>query len=210
MKSNLFKISFVIAVMTLLVNVFAYPFLPNKIPVHWGVNGDVDRYGSRMEQMLMSGLPIVLLFVLQILPTIDPKKKSFQQHSKAYSIINMLIIIFLAVMNILALCSALGVPIPFPIVVPLFLGLLMIGIGNYTTQIRHNYFIGFRTPWTLASENVWRKTHRLGGYLFILVGMIPISSIIIGGLALKIFIAALLMVIMLIYAYSFWLFKKIG
>lgn len=210
MKSNLFKISLIVAALTLLVNLFSYPLLPNKIPVHWGVSGNVDRYGSRIEQLLMGALPIVLLFVLQILPKIDPKKKSFHQHSKAYSMINMLMIVFLAGMNLMALSSALGVPIPFPIVVPLFLGLLMIGIGNYTTQLRHNYFIGFRTPWTLASENVWRKTHRLGGYLFVLVGLIPISSIIIGGLAMKFFIAALLIVIVLIYAYSFWLFKKIG
>ena len=207
MNKKLFYVSLCIAILVMLINLIAFPYLPNKIPVHWGLNGEVDRYGSKLEQLLMSALPIVLLFVFYYVPSIDPKKESFRKHSKAYSTINLMIIVFLSGINLIALINALGVPIQFSIVVPVFLGILFIGIGNYTSQIRPNYFVGFRTPWALASEHVWRKTHRFGGYVFIIIGLVPFLSIIIGGKAMILFLVVLFIGIASIYLYSYWVFK---
>jgi uncharacterized membrane protein len=207
-KNKLFYITLIISFLPLIINLIAYPHIPNKVPVHWGINGEPNRYGSRMEQIMMGALPIVLFLVLNFLPSIDPKKESYKKHAGAYSIINLVIILFISGMNLIGLFSALGYPIPFQKVVPVLLGILFIVLGNFMTQIRHNYFIGFRTPWTLASEYVWKKTHRFGGYIFVIIGLVPLSAIFLGALGLYLFFGAMVVGTALIYLYSYLVFKK--
>lgn len=208
MNNKIYYMTLIVAILVLVGNLIAYPFLPDRVPVHWGLSGDVDRYGAKTEQLLMGGLPLVLFFVLKFLPSIDPKRDSYRKHQKAYSKITLLIILFLSIANIIALSSALGVDVNFSIVMPFLLGLLFIGLGNFMTQIRHNYFVGIRTPWTLASERVWKKTHRFGGFVFVVVGIIPLSSIIFGALSMKLFFASLLIGISVIYLYSYIVYKQ--
>lgn len=187
MKKRFFYTSLIIAIAILIINFIAYPFLPNKVPVHWGLNGDVDRYGSKMEQLIMSGIPLLLVLFFNLIPSIDPRKESFKLHTKAYSIVNLLVIIFISGLNLLAIISALGYNMHFSIILPILLGILFIGMGNYMSQIRPNYFFGFRTPWALASEQVWKKTHRFGGLVFCITGIIPFSTLLIGDMGMKLF-----------------------
>lgn len=207
-KNKLFYITLIFTFIPLIVNLIALPHMPNKIPVHWGPIGEPDRYGSKMEQLTMSALPLVLFLFLNFLPSIDPKKESYKKHSNAFSIINFVIILFLIVMNLMGLFSALGYNIQFQKVVPVLLAILFIVFGNFMTQIRHNYFFGFRTPWTLASEFVWKKTHRFGGYVFVLIGLIPLTSIFIGSMGMYLFIGALAIGIVLTLIYSYVVFKR--
>ncbi|MDP4086822.1 MAG: SdpI family protein [Bacillota bacterium] len=207
-KNRFFISSFIIAILTLLINLIAFRFLPNKVPVHWGISGEVDRYGSKGEHLLMSVLPLVLVVVLNFLPTIDPKKESFKLHSKAYSIMILFVIILISGINLIALSNALGWAINFSLVFPLLFGLFFTGMGNYMSQIRPNYFVGIRTPWTLASEYVWKKTHRFGGIVFIIVGLIQVSSIFFGKFAMVLFLVTLFIGIIVVYLYSYFIFKK--
>lgn len=207
-KNKLFYITLVITFIPIIVNLIAYPHMPNKIPVHWGITGEPNRYGSKMEQLSLSALPLVLFLFLNYLPSIDPKKESYKKHSGAYSIINFVIILFIIMTNLLGLFSALGYNIQFQKVVPVLLGILFIVLGNFMTQLRHNYFFGIRTPWTLASEYVWKKTHRFGGYVFVIVGLIPFSSLLIGSMGMYLFLGAMLIGIALILIYSFLVFKR--
>lgn len=89
MKSKLFYLTLAIAVITFIMNIVAYPFLPDKVPVHWGWKGEVDQNGSRIEQMVMGGLPLILVFFLKYVPLLDPKKESYKKHSNAYAIMNL-------------------------------------------------------------------------------------------------------------------------
>jgi uncharacterized membrane protein len=207
-KNKLFYLTLIITFIPLIVNLIALPHMPNKVPVHWGPSGEPDRYGSKIEQLVMSVLPIVLFLFLNFLPSIDPKKESYKKHSGAFSIINFVIILFLIITNLMGLFSALGYNIPFQKVVPALLGILFIVLGNFMTQIRHNYFFGIRTPWTLASENVWRKTHRFGGYVFVLMGLVPLVSVFIGSMGMYLFIGAMAIGITLILIYSYLVFKR--
>lgn len=208
MKNKLFYWTLTLSILILLINVIAMPFLPDKVPVHWNFNGEVDRYGSKTEQLFLGALPLILFLFLQYLPRLDPKKASFQRHSKAYSIINFLVIIFLAAMNMIVLGSALGFNVKISLLVPPLLGILFIGIGNYMSQIRPNYFIGFRTPWTLSSEYVWKKTHRFGGFVFILIGVISIAMTFFGGKLIFYFLPFMALGLFAIYVYSFLVYRK--
>lgn len=209
MKNKFFYVTLAISIIALIINIIAYPHLPEKVPVHWGLNGEVNRYGSKIEMVLMGALPLIIILLRQITPLIDPKRESYKIHSTAYSNITLIIITFLASLNLIALFSALGYNISFTKVLPVLLGLLFIGMGNYMTQLRPNYFIGFRNPWTLASEQVWRKTHRFGGFVTVIIGLVPLSSIVIGTLGMKLFWSALVIGIVVIYSYSYLTFKKI-
>jgi uncharacterized membrane protein len=208
MKNKFFYISLVISLITVVINIIAYPYLPNKVPVHWGINGDVNRYGSKLELVMLGVLPLIILLMQKGISRVDPNKLSYTKHARPYWIISLLIVLFLSLMNIVAIINALGYNIPFTRVTPILLGLLFIGIGNYSTQIRHNYFIGFKTPWALASEYVWTKTHRFGGYVFVGIGLIPFASLFMGAAAMIIFFIALLFGIAAIYLYSYQIFKK--
>lgn len=207
-RNKLFYITFIISFIPLILNLIAFSHMPNKIPVHWGPTGEPDRYGSKMEQLTMSALPLVLFMFFNFLPSIDPKRESYKKHSGAFSIINFVIIMFLILMNVMGLFSALGYNIQFSKVTPVLLGLMLIVFGNFMTQIRHNYFFGIRTPWTLASEYVWKKTHRFGGYVFVVIGLVPLSSLFIGPIGMYIFIGALAIGIALILIYSYLVYKR--
>lgn len=209
-KNKLFYMALIISFIPLIINIIAYPHMPNKIPVHWGITGAPNRYGSKTEQMALSAMPLVLFLILNLLPSIDPKRESYSKHANAYTIINFIIILFISCMNLLGLFSALGYKIPFQNIVPVLLGLLFIVLGNFMTQIRHNYFVGFRTPWTLSSEYVWKKTHRFGGYIFVIIGLVPLSSIFIGALGMYLFLGAMLIGTAAIILYSYLVFKRNG
>jgi uncharacterized membrane protein len=207
-KNKLFYLTLIFTFIPLIVNLIAYPHMPDKVPVHWGITGEPNRYGSKMEQLTMSALPLVLFLFLNYLPSIDPKKESYKKHSNAYSIINFVIILFLIILNLTGLFSALGYNMQFQIIVPVLMGILFIVLGNFMTQIRHNYFFGIRTPWTLASEYVWKKTHRFGGYIFVVIGLVPLSSLFIGPVGMYLFLGAMLIGIAMILIYSYLVFKK--
>ncbi|MDR6999759.1 SdpI family protein [Neobacillus niacini] len=207
-KNKLYYGTLGISIITFLVNILVYSKLPEKVPVHWGINGEVNRFGSRLELVGLGALPVVMFFFLNYLPAIDPKKESYKMHKTAYSIINLVIILFLSCINLIAIASALGYHVPMQKVVPMLLGILFIVLGNYMVQIRHNYFVGFRNPWTLASEYVWKKTHRFGGYVLVMIGLISIVASFLGTIGMQLFFAALVIGVVGIYLYSYLLFKK--
>ncbi|NRD77746.1 SdpI family protein [Bacillus sp. BRMEA1] len=207
-KNKLFYITLVISFIPLLINIIAYPHMPNRVPVHWGINGEVNQYGSKVEQVSMSALPLVLFIFLNYLPAIDPKRESYKKHGFAFSVINLMIIIVISCINLAGLLSAFGYPISFQKVLAVLFGLMFLVLGNYMSQIRHNYFFGIRTPWTLASEYVWKKTHRFGGYMYILVGLVAFVSIFIGPAGLTMFFVALLIGTAATILYSYLVFKK--
>lgn len=207
-KGKLFFMTLIIALIPLLVNVVAFPHMSDRIPVHWGINGKVDRYGSKIEQLMMSTLPIIIFAVINFLPAIDPKRESYKKHAKAFGMINFGIILFISCINMAALFSSLGFDVPTEKVLPILLGILFIVLGNYMSQIRHNYFFGIRTPWTLASEHVWKKTHRFGGYVFVLIGFVSLISIFINSVGMIIFFGALVIGTMVVILYSYIIYKK--
>jgi uncharacterized membrane protein len=155
---------------------FFYTAFPERVPIHWNIRGEVDNWGSQGSAAFV--LPAViagmyLLFLL--LPLLDPKKEKYAQFGRSFHIIKGLIIGFMAAFYILVSLYVIGWGWPPDKIVPLGVGLLFIILGNYLPKVKMNWFIGIRTPWTLSSEAVWQKTHRVGGKLFMLSGLIFIT-----------------------------------
>jgi uncharacterized membrane protein len=162
----------ILAVM-FIAGLLLYPRLPDLVPAHWNIRGEVDNYFNRFWgafalPLMTGGIYLLLLFV----PYLDPKRENYPRFAKAYQMVRLGMVLFMGIIYASTLVVALGGPADLVArIVPLAVGLLFILIGNYLPQARHNYFFGVRTPWTLANEEVWRRTHRFSGYAFILGGI---------------------------------------
>jgi uncharacterized membrane protein len=151
--------------------VWAWPQLPERLPIHWNIYGDVDGWGNRFMGLLF--LPLMVLgiyFLLLLLPLVDPGKVNYQNFGKAYAAIRIAFVVFMTAIYAVMLLNAFGHTVNMSTVVLLMTGLLFIVLGNFLSKIRPNWFVGVRTPWTLSSKLSWDKTHRLAGWLFMLMG----------------------------------------
>jgi uncharacterized membrane protein len=168
---------FVIALLAVAFSIWAWPRLPEVITTHWNMKGEADGYSSRL---LGAGLlPLflaVLPLIFRVLPRIDPRGENYVKFSAAYWLIANSIVLFLAGIHVVVLLNAMGTPVDVNLMVGAGVGLLLMVIGNYLGKVQPNWFLGIRTPWTLASEPVWRKTNRTAGWLFVLAGLVITAS----------------------------------
>lgn len=173
-----------IAALTLmfLVSAGLYPYLPERVPIHWNAAGQIDNYGSRaFGAFMLPVLTAALYGLMLVLPLVDPRKDNYPKFLGAYRVIRLGMVTFMAVMHGIVLTAALGQSVPIDRIMPGLLGALFILIGNYLPRVRHNYFVGIRTPWTLANEEVWRKTHRMGGIAYVVAGVVSLMSAFLTG-----------------------------
>lgn len=174
LKTELLPVIFILAVVV--SSFYFYAHFPEQVPIHWNVKGEVDNYGSRAFGAFFFPAIIMGMYALFLaIPYIDPKKDRYQQFLKVYHIFKAILIIFMATIYFLSSFYSLGFQPPINIWMPLLVGILFIILGNYMSKIKPNWFMGIRTPWTLSSEEVWNKTHRLGGKAFIAGGIIMMA-----------------------------------
>ncbi|MGN0143402.1 MAG: SdpI family protein [Clostridium sp.] len=174
-KSDIYNLTLIVT--SLLITALVYNKLPDLVPIHWNTSGKIDGYGPKIFGALMA--PVIMIFTwagMKFFPKIDPRKNNYDKFEKSYSIIVNMLITFFLLMHIITLAAALGYNIPVDKIIPVIVGVLFIVIGNYLPKSKSNFFFGIKTPWTLSSETSWRKTHRLGGKLFVALGMVMILS----------------------------------
>ncbi len=156
-----------------------YDKLPPNLPIHWNIKGEVDGYLPKtpLTAMLFPLIGLIMWGMFILLPHIDPKKEKYELFRREYDIIKIVIIGFFLFIYLIIISNSLGINIPVEKAVPVGVAVLVIIIGNFMGKIRHNYFVGFRLPWTLADEDVWNKTHRLGGRLMVAVGILSLAGL---------------------------------
>jgi uncharacterized membrane protein len=149
-----------------------WPAAPERIPSHWNGAGEVDRYGGKLEGLLLLpalSLGVYLLFLA--LPRVDPGRANYERFAGAYSVIKIATIVVLAVLYGILHVALRGHPVNMSIVTALIAGGAFIVLGDVMGKTRPNWFVGIRTPWTLSSKMSWSKTHRVGGWLLIVAGL---------------------------------------
>lgn len=189
--------------------IFVYRFLPPEIPIHWGIDGNIDRYGPRYVSFLTALLPIALYGLFLVIPKLDPRRDSYEKHRDAYGVIIFTLIVFLIGLHWVVIFYSLGNHINITMWIKLCIGLLFVIIGNFLPVIKPNYTLGIRTPWTLANERVWEKTHRFGGYAFVITGLLWLLMAFLNGPWVFYFlIGFLLLAVLSLFVYSYRIFPK--
>jgi uncharacterized membrane protein len=155
----------------------AWSTAPDRIPVHWNIAGQVDRWGGKFEGLMAIPLLALGIYVLMlVLPRFDPGRANYDAFSGPYTILRFGILVVLAALEVLILLWVRGVHASIGVWVPLLVGALFVVIGNLLGKVRPNWFVGIRTPWTLSSKVSWTRTHRAGGWLFILMGALLMAT----------------------------------
>jgi uncharacterized membrane protein len=163
-----------------------YNRLPQSIPIHWGLdgraNGFLDKpFGPFIHPVVIAGIALLGT----VLPALAPRGFGVTGFSRAFDLIVLALIGFVAFIALAIDAEAFGLPVSTNHLIGVALGILVIAIGNVMGKTRRNFFIGFRTPWTLASEEVWSRTHRFGGRLLVVCGLMFCAAAALGaGLAI--------------------------
>ncbi len=163
---------FALLLAALAFGLWAMPHLPARVTSHWNMAGQPDgTMGRALAAVFLPLFGMVLGLVFAFLPRADPRKDGLLHGGIWWTLTNA-IMIFLACLHIAMLGYNLGWPISIAGVALVGAGLLFILLGFLMPRMRSNWFMGIRTPWTLTSDTVWRRTHALAGRVFAAAGAV--------------------------------------
>jgi uncharacterized membrane protein len=185
-KSTLFGILLTLAAFA--VSAVLYARLPDVLPIHWGLHGTADGFLHKPWAIYFYPAMIGAMLLLKlVLPPISPRAFAIEPFVRTFNVMMTALMLFMAYLMSLVYAAALDMHIAVGRALLGGIGVLFIVIGNLTGKLTKNFFVGIRTPWTLASDDVWFKTHRLGAWLFVLVGLVTLGVALLG----KFYVAAL-------------------
>jgi uncharacterized membrane protein len=180
-----------------LFSIWVYPRLPAEVVTHWGADGQPNGWSSPLVACLVvPGIGLVLAALFAVIPRIDPRRDSWLEHGATYHLVANVALAFVAGMQVLLLGQALGWGVPVPRIIMASVGGFFVLLGLLMPSMRPNWFMGIRTPWTLSSDVVWRKTHLVGRTCFTLAGLLLVltsffsSEIMVGLILLAVAAAA--------------------
>jgi uncharacterized membrane protein len=172
------SISIGLFAISLIAAIVLYPTLPDFVPIHWDINGNVDNFGEKVwATFLMPGLMIAMLGLFLLLPKIDPKKFEVLNFRKTYGFLAVLLTGLLTYIHGFMLWGASNEVVATSKWLVVGILIFIAALGNVLGKTRRNFWIGIRTPWTLADERVWNETHRFGGRALMAGGVLGIFSI---------------------------------
>lgn len=199
-----------ISIVPLIYATLIWEQLPERIPTHWNLYGEVDGYSNKKGgALLLFCFPLLIQVLMKYLPILDPKKENYARFGSSYYKLRLLITLFFSFLGVSVLYITLkNRPELFTDFMGLSISLLFAGIGNYIGTIKPNYFTGIRTPWTLSNEENWIKTHRFTGKIWFWGGVLMVISCLFTASSVQSFILAIGILILVIVpiAYSYYLF----
>lgn len=165
-------------VFSVVLAVALYSVMPEKMVTHWGLYGQPDGWMGKFWGLAMFPLINTLMLLMFVLvPLIEPKKENISKFRSDYDRLIVWISMILNYIFILSVFYNLGIIFDMGRWVMPGIGALYVGIGSVLPRAKQNYSVGIRTPWTLASDSVWKKTHELGGKLFVVSGLATVLAI---------------------------------
>lgn len=186
-----------------------YPSLPEQIPTHWNSQGKVDSYTAKpWGAYLLPSIAVAVLVLMKLIPVISPKGFRTDEFLGVLSLFQFVLVAFIVLLTVITLLFASGIDIDVSRFITASIGALFLILGNYLGKVRKNFFIGIRTPWTLASDEVWARTHRLGAWLFTASGILMIVGTFV-GIDFGVTVLAAVLAGLVPVLYSFFLYRRI-
>lgn len=198
-----------IIMLSFIIGAYFYPQMPDRVASHWNVRGEVDGYMSKFWGLfLMPIVSIGLLLLFILIPKVDPLKENIEKFRKHFNDFMVLMIVFLFYIYLLTLAWNVGLRFDMSRAIIPAMGLLFYYIGTLLANSKRNWFIGIKTPWTLSSDKVWEETHRIGGKLFKLAGMITILGLFFLKWLLWFVAVPVILVALYTSIYSYFVYQK--
>lgn len=201
----------ILIILSVLASFYFYANFPDQVPTHWNYKGEIDGWSPKaFAAFFFPGLNLAMYLLFLIFPYLDPKKDRYAEFAKTYHVFKGMLVAVMTAIYFYVGLAGLGYELPVTAVIPPAIGVLFVVLGNYMGKIKPNWFMGIRTPWTLSNEEVWNKTHRLGGKLFMLMGLFMIiGTILPPAIFWGFFIFGTVIVSLAPMIYSYLLFRKL-
>lgn len=198
-KKTLF-ITCAVILLPIIAGLLLWDRLPDRIPTHWGMGGEVDGWSSKgfavfAMPLMMLGIQLLCFFVTAS----DPKRGNIRR--KYLSMVLWIIPVLSVMTSCISYAVALGAQIRVEQVIPGFIGLMFVIIGNYMPKFQQSYTMGIRLPWTLSREENWNRTHRFGGKIWALGGIGVLFCTLMGWGMASIVILAVVVIVPTVYSY---------
>lgn len=198
-KKTLF-ITCAVILLPIIAGLLLWDRLPDRIPTHWGMGGEVDGWSGKgfavfAMPALMLGIQLLCFFVTAS----DPKRGNIRR--KYLSMVLWIIPVLSVMTSCISYAVALGAQIRVEQVIPGFIGLMFVIIGNYMPKFQQSYTMGIRLPWTLSREENWNRTHRFGGKIWALGGIGVLFCTLMGWGMASIVILAVVVIVPTVYSY---------
>lgn len=185
---------------------YAWGRVPELLPVHWGIDGQPDRYGGRLEALGILPLSYLLLYGLAVF--LQRVKSQPEENKKLTRSILHIVMLALAALHLALVANYLGAGLDVPRLASFTVGVILIGTGNLLPKAQPNRWVGVRTPWTLKSKESWYKSQRAGGWVLTLCGVAFLLAALFNGsgvVVLSLLGVTLLSVVGLFYySYRVW------
>jgi uncharacterized membrane protein len=199
----------VIILLSFIVSIYFNPQMPENLASHWNAQGQVDGYTPKFWGLFLIPFIFVGLGLLFIaIPRIDPLKANIEKFRKCYDGFIILFLVFMLSIHFQVILWNIGIKISPNVILPIGSGFLFFYIGILCENAKRNWFIGIRTPWTLSNERVWEKTHKIGGKLFKIAGVITFAGVFFQGYALFFILVPVISVTTYTIIYSYVEYQK--
>lgn len=163
----------VVSLVPLMILTVIYGKMPETVPTSFGFDGTINAYGPKSTLWMLAGMGPLLALLFQFMPKIDPRKRNYEKFQKYYDSFAIFMELFLLGTSCLIFTEILRPgTVSIGRAVTVLVCLLLILMGNMMGKIKHNYFFGIKTPWTLADPDVWNRTHRAGGRMWFVIGVV--------------------------------------
>jgi uncharacterized membrane protein len=220
-----FSLSVALTVLAVGVSLYVYFIhydqLPEKVPTHWGIDGQPDGWTPKEKTagtfMLVPAMMAGMVVLTVVLPWLSPRSFDLNRFRGTYEYIMFLVVALMGYLHLAILLGSLQV-------LPLDMGQLILGgiclffalMGNVLGKVKRNFYVGVRTPWTLASEVVWTQTHRVAAWLFTAAGVVGFLAVLAAAvlgvhspwLFIVLFVGVMAAALLPVF-YSLYLYKKL-
>lgn len=190
-----------------------YPNLPDPCPTHWNFSGEPDDFGPPWKlAFLVPAIVGGLAVVLWGLPLLGPYRTNFERFRVTYGRFCVTTVAFVLGLHAVLLADAMGQNLSIGRTLSILCGVMLAVMGNWMGKVRRNFYLGIRTPWTLANERVWEQTHRAGGRVMVVIGMISAAFGVFASefVASVVFFAGLGVLVVWAMVYSFVVYRRVG
>ena len=188
------KIMWIISCISLAGTALVLQFMPDTVPVHYDIAGNVNRYGSKYENLLFPGIILLTTLFLSLMSSYFSKKAEkvknekeiaeAKTNEKVLNIVGVTLAAFFTTMQGVIIYNSWkgadiqsgSMPVDLGKVCTILLGVTFVILGNFMTKTRTNSVLGLRTTWSMYNDNTWRKSNRFGAIAIIAAGILTIIS----------------------------------